>query len=884
MRRADNAARPPLRRRPLWWTIGLLVLAAMLASPGRAGAQVATSPLDRAAHLTVQDVHLDEALRALEQRAGVSIVYSPDLVPVERIVSCDCDERTVGEALVEMLRGTGIVASATSTQIRLAPRTRGTNGLHGIIVGVVSDAETGAPVANATVMAGGTGTITNGDGRFLLPRLEPGTYDVEVRCIGWGARTIPGVVVDADGTATVSVRLDQAVIPLSAVVVSPGRFGVLDRAPAISLQTLTRQQMETAPQLGEDVFRSLKRLPGVASGDISTKLHVRGGSAREILVRLDGVELYEPYHLKDFDGALGIVDVQSVGGIDFYTGGFPADYGNRLVGVMDMESRDPPAAERRTTLGLSITNASYMSQGAFAGGQGQWLFSARRGYLDLALAFTDSDPAISPRYYDILGKVLYRLGSRNVVSGHFLFARDALVLNTTDGDMTLDLSSHWGSDYGWITWKTFPGSGLRIASTVSAGRVTGKRGGSADDPDRRIGPEYVESSDERGFGFAGFQTDLGLDLTHDLALRAGLEVKRLDGDYDYDSRTRTLVEGPTDTLVAHWDSLKVDLAPAGSQLSAFLAARVRPLPWATFEFGARYDAFGHTGDTDFAPRLHATFDLAEHTTLRASAGRYYQVQGIHELHAGDNETSFTPSERATQLAVGLEQGLRAGITLRLDAYDRTIDRPRPEYVNLWRDVLPFPELDGDRMRLEPKEARARGVELLVNRTGQAWDWSVSYALSEAEELLDQDWVPRLMDQRHATTLSVGFHPDPNWYINAAWHHHTGWPFTPQVILLDTLTVFRGQGEPPRRWREEFGAVNSVRLPAYHRLDLRVTRRFHLRNSRLDLYLDLFNAYDQVNVRSYEYDYTWTGNRLFRIQYVDETMLPLLPSIGFRWEF
>ena len=79
-------------------------------------------------------------------------------------------------------------------------------------------------------------------------------------------------------------------------------------------------------------------------------------------------------------------------------------------------------------------------------------------------------------------------------------------------------------------------------------------------------------------------------------------------------------------------------------------------------------------------------------------------------------------------------------------------------------------------------------------------------------------------------------------------------------------------------------MNADRLPAYHRLDLRATRRFQLRRGTLDIYVDLFNAYNQENLRSYDYGLRWLNQRNMYVRTPDESLLPILPSIGFRWEF
>jgi hypothetical protein len=258
---------------------------------------------------------------------------------------------------------------------------------------------------------------------------------------------------------------------------------------------------------------------------------------------------------------------------------------------------------------------------------------------------------------------------------------------------------------------------------------------------------------------------------------------------------------------------------------------------------------------------------------------------MHELEAGDGETRFARSERAEQIAVGIEHRLSNGIQARMELYNRRVANPRRMYLNLWREILPFPELDGDRVRVDPAETRAQGLEVMLRKEGGPLDWSTSYSLASTEALIDEDWVPHYWDQRHALSVTVGWRPSPKWTVSAAWQAHSGWPYTPQIIQFDTLTVFQDEGlHSALRWREEFGKLNSDRLPTYHRLDLRITRRFAFPGSNLDVYLDLFNAYNQQNLRSYDYGTSFIENKLKWVRYPDEELLPILPSIGFRWEF
>jgi hypothetical protein len=748
------------------------------------------------------------------------------------------------------------------------------------VTGVVLENGSGYAVPNAQVQVLDLTlrAITDSEGRFALEAVPAGTHTLRVSRIGY--QPLERDVVLSDTIAVdVVMTMTPVALRLSEVVVVPSHYGVLE-TEVTSQQTVTRDQIEIAPQVGEDVFRALKRLPGVASDDISTRLNVRGSTDQELLVLLDGLELYEPYHLKDFDGALGILDIHSVGGIELLTGGFPAEYGDKLAGVFEMKSRTPPVTGTRTTLGLSITNASVMSQGAFAGGRGQWLASARRGYLDIVLKLTGGDENLSPQYYDVFGKLQYALHDRHRLTASVLHASDDLKLHDHDND-DVDLVTGWKSSYGWLTWDAYPGTGITARTVTWTGRLTRNRLGElADLGGNDTGPEYFDVQDARVFTFIGARHDVGVELSDWAMLKLGGDVKHVAATYDYFGLIRSLVISPTGEVDSSYQTTDVDLTPSGEEYGAYVAARLRPFRALTAEVGVRYDRISHTDDNDWAPRFLAAVDLTRSTTLRASWGRYHQSHGIHELEVGDGEDRFYPSDLAEQIAFGLDQQLGAGLELRIEGYRRTSPDLRPRYVNAVRELQAFPEAEGDRMLIDPDRGRASGLELLLMRElGRNWAWSASYAFAIAEDEVNGRWVPRNLDQRHTIGLNGSYQPSPRWQVTAGRYFHTGWPATEITYAVDTTangTVM---------FSRQFGQLNDIRLPSYHRLDLRVTRTFPLGRGVLQAYVDLFNIYGRTNLRSYIFGAAlYDDGRLVVSRYDGDELLPFLPSIGFRYEF
>jgi len=808
-----------------------------------------------------------DAVRRILAEARVGVVFDPDLPGLDRPVA----ERVAGlraaDALLAVLRGSGLrllVSPRGQAVLRAEPRRAPETGS---VAGTVHGAN-GEAVDGARVTAGARSAVTGDDGRFALGGLAPGRHLLEVRRLGYQAARVD-VEVSAGATARIQVTLPAGMIPLAAVVVAPSYFGVMDhRADAPS--TLTREDLETRPQIGEDVFRAVSRIPGVAATDLSAAFRVRGGGNDELFVMLDGMQLLEPFHLKDFDGALSIVDVSAVRGIDLVTGGFGAEYGDRLTGVFDMRTVSPAPGRARTTLGLSLTNLRAMSAGSWAGGRGRWVGSARRGYLDLALDLSHargSDKGdLSPTYYDALAKVEYDVAPGHTLAAHALVARDRLRFRDEPGDPTL--RSRYGSGYGWLSW-TARGERLSARTLLSVARLTWTRAGASDDgtagePDLRV-------DDARTLRTFGIRHDGSLQLSDAALLKWGAEARRDAADYDYFRAQRSGVG---------LDTTSVEASPAGSAFGGYAALRMRPAAPLTVEGGMRYDRDAATGERHAAPRASAVLQLDRATRLRGAWGRYVQAQGLHQLQVQDGVERFFPAERAEHRIVGIERAAGNAVTVRVEGYQRLLSRVRPRWLNVGNPITDvFPEALGDRVRFAPVRGRAEGVEVQARReSGQRVAWAASYALSRAE---DQDssgrWVPRALDQRHALALDLAWRPRPAWRLSTAWQYHTGWPASPLRQSADTLPG--GEIAITRTW----GALNSIRLPAYHRLDARISREWTRRNGRIQAYIDVFNLYNRANARAIDPFAEVRDGQVVLGQGYDE-MIPFVPSFGVSWEF
>lgn len=861
-------------------------------------------------NVDLRDVSFEEALTTIARQGSFTLSYNRDRVPVQKRVSVTRREVRAVEALLQVLEMTGTELLVTR-EGQLAVRPSALAGKEqqqeGVLSGMVLDEETGEPLVGVSiaVVDVGRGSISGEDGTFMIPSMTPGTYAVRFSSIGYETRVLEDVDIEGDSTTHLDIALEQKLIRLKEIIVTPGAFAIME-SESSTIQSLSREDIESVSQLGEDIYQVVNRLPGVSSSDFSARFTVRGGEHDEILALLDGMELYEPFHLKDIGaGALSIVDAEVIEGIDLLTGGFTAEYGNRLSGVFDMRTKRPRTDGTRYGLGVSLMNMRAMGEGTFADERGSWLFSARRGYLDIVLGIVGAtDDVPSPVYYDIFNKVQYQLHPEHTLSLNVLHARDRMrgtgpeeVIRTLEhpegggGSSAEDeTNTGYGNSYVWLSLKSSVTATLFARTIASAGKVTRDRYGI--DYRKLPGrPDLVnyEIDDERTFDMVGLKQDWQYELSDRVYLKWGAEAKRLLSDYRYHKKNLVSTTH-RDEPVAEPEMVETStsLDREGSTLGAYLSNRIQLVDPLVLELGLRYDRASYTGDGDWSPRANGMLRLGDRTFLRCGWGKFRQYQGIHDMDVRDGHDTYYPAEVAEHWTAGVEHILPGGVQFRAEGYHKSLGDLQPSFRNWMGDFGFFPEAMSDRVEVIPERATSRGVEVYMKRdTGGRITWWGSYALAQVEERLlavDAEEItvaygrkqPGPNDQRHALNLDVNYRPNRRWTYNISWTYHTGWPYTRHYYRESATADGAVSHEVVA------GELNGERLPAYHRMNARATRRLDTSHGRVRFFVELVNLYNHDNVASYHYHVRQDADGGFFYERDEENWFPLLPSIGMSW--
>lgn len=757
----------------------------------------------------------------------------------------------------------------------------------GAVVGRVTDSA-GAAVEGASIRARGARgervVVTGTDGTFRISALQPGIIQLSAERLGF-ERAERSVTLPPGGEVRVDFTMRTATVLLEGVVVDAARTADLERArfesdPGVTARVISGESLKALPGLAEaDVLRAVEVLPGVVStSDFSSAFNVRGGSADQNLILLDGFPIFNPFHL---GGLFSVFNSDAVERAELLAGGFGAEYGGRVSSVLNVETRSGGGEGLRVEGGVSmlatrvqvrsdIPSSAARALGATGGG---WLLSARRSYFDQLLR-----PVVDFPYYltDLQARGELGLRGGGSLSVTAYAGADVLDLSNfelpgEDSTDVLRVRWNWGNRLVGLRWR----------QPIGARWIS----------DARIG--YSRFADELGFvDFEGArfssrisQASLRGDLTRLLhgggALKLGATAERL----------------AYDNLAQAGGTPFYDAADHGWTSAAWASLRLEPHPRWLVEPGVRLDVWHATGDRFeiVSPRFAVKhfLDRERDAALKLAVGRY--VQFLHSLRDEalpvSNDTWIvagqgTPALVSDQVQAGVEKYWGDDWSASLEAYYRRFDGVTE--FNLADDPN---DPDDDVLA---GHGRSAGVDLLVRRNSGAITGWTTISLLRAERTLPNPFAegwedvppdvtfPPVYDRRVDIDLVLQYDAPRGVQLGARWNfgsplpytrpvaQHFAWRYSPLRRVYEPLDQ-PGDG-PPVYIR--LGDRNAERYPAYHRLDVTVRKEFLRSWGSWSPYLQVLNAYNRKNVLWYFFNYDRTPPTQSGL-----SMFPVLPAVG-----
>jgi len=693
------------------------------------------------------------------------------------------------------------------------------------------------------------------DGVFFVIRREP----------------VPETAVEVSPLQERVDVMEAELVELEILTISASRYVLFSNSQFF----IDQRAIQALPDLGEDPIRAAHRLPGAAANGLSSRSHFRGGEHNETSIYLNGLKLLDPFHIRDYHSIFSSIDARAISGVEAYTGGFPAVYGDQMSGVLLLDTRQSEEP-MHTEIGLSVYNTSLLNTGYTSGGRADWLVSARSSNLDLIL----NEDLGKPDYFDVFAELGINLTDNHRMTFNALYSDDQVVVITESDPEELEKSvSDTQNEHFWISLENQWTPYLASTSVLSHSGLKNRRNAEVNDPERMVG----RISDNREATIRAFRQEWRFDGFSNHTLRMGFEIRHEEARYDY----RSVAEYRE--FFEFWPGIEnpvesgIKTAPSGNSYSLFLSDRWLFTENTGLELGLRWDKQTYTDpefDSQLNPRVSLLHSIGSTTDFRLTWGRYSQSQAIQEMQVEDGVDHFFAPQRADHWIAGFQHRFRENYRLRAEVFVKDYQRLKPRFENLFDPLALIPELAPDRVRLDPESARARGVELTVEYRGDnKLDWWASYTWAKVTDTIDGVEERRSWDQRHAVQTGLAWRPG-RWEIGVALTVHTGWPTTALA-----LGMFPSEDEEDEY--EYFpipGPRNGEQLGTFAQLDFRVSREFLVRYGRLSAFFEVTNATNRKNECCIDYDIDEDDEGNVFLDRSVEHWLPIIPAIGLLWEF
>lgn len=718
----------------------------------------------------------------------------------------------------------------------------------GKLRGFLSDKSNGEVLAfaNVFIKEASRGASTSEKGFYFISSIPGGReYTVVFSYVGY--KTLETKIFIAENKIT---QFDAELEPQSielATVTKIGKRTIEENETDIGLQRISIRQLQELPRGVEtDIFRSIQNMPGVRStGDISARYYVRGGASNENLVLFNGSPVYNPFHAF---GMFSVIDPEIINSVEFYKGGFPAEYGGRLSSVLMLETKDGNKNRFGAKSTVSFLTAKALLEGPIP--YGSFMISGRKSHSTTILKkfLNDKQPPFD--FYDLSFKLSF--ANPNFIPGSKFtiqtFASQDKLLN----ENPLREDFKWNNNIIAFKWFQIYEGPLYSEFDITYSNFVGE----VIPNFSQARPKYNQVDD------ISFRMDFTYLFDSKDEVEFGIKFQSLKAIYNFENQfgINSTIEGNGAYIGSFGKYKFLRLGNFGADVG----------------FRANLNALSVAGDFFIEPRVNLTLKLFPWLKLKAAWGVYQQ-----EITTVSEETevvslfepyiiipAYLQPSRAIHYIAGFDLYFTEYINLQVESYYKKL-KNLTAVNNNKRFIEDRDLLKGD--------GESYGVETSLKITRAPFNFNASYSLAWAYKEVD-GWLyhPRY-DARHSLNLTLEYNIGKGWKTSVMWIFGSGLPYTQIIGYYDKLAM----GNLNQQWfiydsylpYSVLGDKNLGRLPNYHRMDLNISKIFDFSFMKLHLDFSVINLYDRKNIFYFQRD---TGEEV--------NMLPILPTATVKVEF
>ncbi|GAB4406721.1 MAG: hypothetical protein OHK0053_33090 [Microscillaceae bacterium] len=558
------------------------------------------------------------------------------------------------------------------------------------IRGVVLDQESKTPLIGANVIVIGTEPIlaaaTDLEGHFRIVGVPLGRHSLRITYIGYEETTLPEILVGAGKEVVLEIALQESLLSVSEItVVAETEKGVpLNEMALVSARSFSVDETKRYAAAVNDPSRMALSFAGVAANDdTGNEIIIRGNSPRGLLWRLEGVEIPSPNHFSEegaSGGAISILSVNMLDNSDFFTGAFPAEYGNAASGVFDIRLRKGNSQKREYALQAGVLGLDFAAEGPFRkGNRASYLVNYRYSTLAIlnAIGFNLAGETV-PKFQDLAFKLhlptqkaglftLWGIGGQNTQD--ILADRDV-----NRWERMGDRFDNYINNEVWATGLNhtlYLGEDTYLESILSFSGTHKRYQADSLSPALDVRLHYQEE-----FTNAAVRASVLLHKKFSArhSLRSGLIVSRLGFDLFAQREDETRPDYQIKTLAGREGSAWL--------YQAYAQWKYRLRSNLTFLAGLHGLHFGLNGRSTLEPRAGLQWQFTSRQSLSLGFGQHSRTESLITYFAQetlpDNRT-ITPNQnldftRALHYVLGYQHRLSDDLILKLEVYYQDLRR------------------------------------------------------------------------------------------------------------------------------------------------------------------------------------------------------------------